>query len=93
MVRWLPGAPRTEDATHPILFAGTLASTKLDKSAVRRNRMRRRSREALRTVLRDEKMPLTLSAQLLLLPRSSSLNTPFPELQADIRAFLRTLHG
>src|SRR5262245_45962504 len=52
-VRWLPGLPyhlaRQPDG--PAVFVGTLASTKLDKSAVGRNRMRRRCREALRLAL------------------------------------------
>jgi ribonuclease P protein component len=94
-IRSLAGAPRHPAATvrSNALYVGTVASTKLDKSAVKRNRMRRRCREALRLLLKetDAQMP---AIQLLLAPRSSSLWAPFPELQADLRAFLRLpLHG
>ena len=93
-IRWLPGHPR-----HPAvnrssegMYVGTLASTKLDKSAVKRNRMRRRCREALRLFLREDQNVPTM--QLLLAPRSSSLSAPFPEIQQDIRAFLSSRsHG
>jgi len=73
------------------LFVGTLASTHLDKSAVKRNRMRRRCREALRLALLAYRLPLTAHVQLLISPRSSSLTCPFPELLEDIRAFLTHL--
>ena len=58
MVRWLPGAPFLErngsgDATALRLYMGTLASTRLHKSAVKRNRMRRRCKEAFRLALKD----------------------------------------
>lgn len=87
-VRWLPGPPR-----HPAvrrdaegIYVGTLASSKLHKSAVKRNRMRRRCREALRITLKTiEKAPTT---QLLIAPRSSSLDTPFMDIQRDIQSFL-----
>lgn len=92
IVRWLAGHPR-----HPAvrrdseaIYVGTLASTKLDKSAVKRNRMRRRCREALRIVLPGMKTPTT---QLLIAPRSTSLSAPFPELQQDIRDFFSRSHG
>ena len=75
----------------PQLLVGTLASTHLDKSAVKRNRMRRRCREALRIVLLAYRLPLTAHVQLLISPRSSSLTCPFPELLEDIRAFLTHL--
>lgn len=94
IVRWLPGPPRSarsakEGAVLSGLFVGTVASTKLSKSAVVRNRMRRRCREALRTeALAREHIPTT---QLLLCPRSASLRSPFPALQEDVRAFFSTL--
>ncbi len=91
MVRWLHGTPRHPAADPAVraLYIGTLASTKLDKSAVRRNRMRRRCREAWRTLLREE--PETFAAQLLIAPRSSSLKAPFADIQADVRQFLHHL--
>ncbi|OGG91278.1 ribonuclease P protein component [Candidatus Kaiserbacteria bacterium RIFCSPLOWO2_12_FULL_53_8] len=71
------------------LFVGTAASTKLDKSAVKRNRMRRRCREALRLAVKPEKtLPL---CQLIIVPRSSSLQCDFEELLKDAKAFLSHL--
>lgn len=91
-VRFVFGHPRHPSArmSSPALYVGTLASAKLDKSAVRRNRMRRRCREALRTALLEWKGELP-SAQLLLSPRSSSLEAPFSDIAADIDRFLRFL--
>lgn len=89
-VHWLPGSPRRSGKIEaPGLYVGTLASTKLHKSAVVRNRMRRRVREALRTIVREH--PVLPSAQLLLRPRSASLSAPFEDIRADVRAFLTLL--
>lgn len=90
-IRWLLGAPR-----HPLVdpqtnavYMGSVASTKLDKSAVKRNRMRRRCREAFRITLKDRsKVP---TVQLLLSPRSSSLKCAFEEIVADVSTFLSAL--
>ncbi len=93
-VRWLEGHPRHPSArpSGPALYVGTIASTKLDKSAVKRNRMRRRCREAFRLIAGSMDIPATL--QLLIAPRSSSLSCPFAELESDARAFLTTVaHG
>ena len=70
------------------VLVGTSASTKLNKSAVKRNRMRRRCREALRVTIKDptKNQKLTtknLRLQLLLQPRSSSLTCDFVELRSD----------
>lgn len=91
LVRMLPGAPRHPAANPalPGIFFGSLASAKLDKSAVRRNRMRRRCREAWRVTLRGYRIPSAY--QLLISPRSSSLKAPFAEIQNDVRRFLSTL--
>ncbi|OGJ54541.1 hypothetical protein A3D11_01730 [Candidatus Peribacteria bacterium RIFCSPHIGHO2_02_FULL_49_16] len=90
VIRWLSGSPRTVSAREARLYVGTVASTKLHKSAVKRNRMRRRCREALRKVVREqEKFP---TCQLLICPRSTSLHAPFVEIENDIRAFLSTFH-
>ncbi|TSC58890.1 MAG: hypothetical protein Greene041619_268 [Candidatus Peregrinibacteria bacterium Greene0416_19] len=95
LVRWQTGAPRhpsVTDPSRPAAYVGTLASARLDKSAVRRNRMRRRCREALRTVLLSiDHIPVPV--QLLLIPRSSSLGASFADLQQDVRAFLARIHG
>jgi RNase P protein component len=53
--------------------------------------MRRRCREAFRIVVRELGEPSALSLQLLLIPRSSSLKCPFPEIQEDVRNFLSTI--
>lgn len=95
LIRWLAGHPRhpSADRASEAIYAGTLASSKLDKSAVRRNRMRRRCREALRVALRTlPAAPWTM--QLLVVPRSSSLEAPFIEIQKDILTFLSSRsHG
>ena len=94
-IRWMAGPPRHPSVRrdHTALYIGTLASTKLDKSAVRRNRMRRRCREALR-ILAGDLTGIPVSLQLLIAPRSSSLGAPFAELQSDLRQFLSTrFHG
>jgi len=71
------------------MYVGMVASTKLHKSAVKRNRMRRRCREALRTVVREHAdLP---TCQLLICPRSSSLDAPYAVLEEDVRAFLSVL--
>ena len=90
VIRWLSASPRTVSGREAGLYVGTVASTKLHKSAVKRNRMRRRCREALRKIVREqEKFP---TCQLLICPRSTSLHAPFVEIENDIRAFLSTLH-
>ena len=90
--RWLPGAPKhlSSEAQHCSIFVGVLASLKLDKSAVKRNRMRRRCREALRLTLKNAPKRCA-SAQLLLLPRSSSLSCDFRELLEDCERLLSSL--
>ena len=94
-VRWLAGDPYhlSSKPAAPELYVGVLSSTKLDKSAVNRNRMRRRCREALRLlVARDPKIAaFPRSLQLLLLPRSSSLGCTFSELSDDLSRFLSSV--
>lgn len=94
MIRWILGAPRRPgiDPAKIALYAGTFASTKLHKSAVQRNRMRRRVREALRMIVKETgDLP---TAQLLVSPRFASLEAPFEDIRSDIRDFLSVLtHG
>jgi len=88
---WLPGPPRhpNVDALRTALYVGTFGSAKLHKSAVVRNRMRRRIREALRVTVRElDKIP---TAQLLLNPRSASLTAPFEDIERDVRTLLTLL--
>lgn len=93
-VYWLPGPLRRpgEEPGKPGLYVGTFASAKLHKSAVARNRMRRRIREALRLALKERtEIP---SAQLLLTPRSASLEASFDDIKHDVSTFLSLLsHG
>ncbi len=88
-MRWLPGPPRTLPKESEGFYVGTFASSKLHKSAVKRNRMRRRCREALRKTVRErEKLP---TVQLLLSPRSPSLTCDFGDVVADVESFLSSL--
>ncbi len=96
--RILFGLPRNlPENTPPSLLVGILTSVRLDKSAVKRNRMRRRCREALRIMLQSKVQTLIpnphpqSSAQLLILPRSSSLSSPFGEILADAKLLLSFL--
>jgi ribonuclease P protein component len=86
-ILWLPGYPYEKKSE---IFAGLQASTKLHKSAVKRNRMRRRCREALRITLRRAQGD-TQNCQLIITPRSSSLSADFAELQKDTEHFLMHL--
>src|SRR3989344_5200373 len=86
-VTYMMGSPRSGMSLG--IFVGTAASTKLDKSAVKRNRMRRRCREALRLAVKEEKTIPT--CQLIIVPRSSSLQCDFAELLKDAQTFLGTI--
>lgn len=90
-IRWMRGAPRRPgvDPQKPGLYVGTFASSKLHKSAVIRNRMRRRCREAMRLELAD--FAKTPTVQLLLSPRIGSLNAPFEDIRSDVKTFLAGL--
>lgn len=90
-IRWMPGAPRHPliDPSEHAVYAGTAASAKLNSSAVKRNRMRRRCREALRIELKNH--PDIATVRLLLCPGHASLDAPFTEIQTDIRRFLSIL--
>ncbi len=100
-VRYLFGAPRTIKSLpqdFATLYCGLLTSIALDKSAVKRNRMRRRCKEALRLVVKAKNNELHLKEisshgifQLLVIPRSSSLSAPFEEVQNDANALLAFL--
>lgn len=94
-VRVLTGAPRHPSvrADRAAVYVGTVISAKLEKSAVKRNRMRRRCREALRLAVQKRQQsgaPFS-NIQLLLLPRSSSLTCDFSDIQNDIETLLSSL--
>ena len=93
-VRWLPGAPPLEPKNRHGLYMGTLASTRLNKSAVKRNRMRRRCKEAFRLTIKnaaEKDSPQKESFQLLVSPRSATLSCAFADIQMDVRRFLSSL--
>lgn len=90
-IRWISGPPKSPniDPAKRALYVGTAASLKLHKSAVKRNRMRRRCREAFRKTVREiEKLPTT---QLLITPRSASLSCDFEDILEDVSRFLEVL--
>jgi len=91
VVRWLSGPPRhpSADPAKRAVYVGTFASTKLHKSAVARNRMRRRCREALRVIVKESEILPTV--QLLIAPRSASLDASFQDIEGDVRTFLSSL--
>lgn len=93
IIRWMSGAPKNPniDPATRAIYAGTYASVRLDKSAVKRNRMRRRCREALRKEVKERDILPTI--QLLMTPRSTSLTCDFAEIQKDISAFLAHISG
>lgn len=97
MIRWLPGSPHHPhvDPSQNALYIGTVTSLRLDKSSVKRNRMRRRCREAFRLTLKDWKdVGPSAPIQLLVIPNSSSLGAPFADIQADVSRFLTQMkHG
>ena len=89
-VRYFGGVPKnhTGIVVSEILL-GIVTSSKLNPSAVERNRMRRRCREALRlTLTQYNDVPV---AQLILLPRSSSLRCDFTELLSEAKLLLSFL--
>lgn len=90
-IRYLQKAPHhpNVDPEQPALYVGTQASAKLHKSAVKRNRMRRRCKEALRTTVAD--MQLKSPVQMILAPKSASLDCDFQEIIGDIEKFMRML--
>ena len=87
-IRYLPFAPKNPniDPETMALYVGTAASIKLHKSAVKRNRMRRRCREALRKIVKEHKNLPTL--QLLITPKAASLDAEFNDINSDVEAFL-----
>lgn len=92
IAKWMFGVPTSLGRAKPLgqgIYLGTFASASLDASAVRRNRMRRRCREALRLTV--EKLPERPSVQLLVTPRAASLDAPFETLLRDAEAFFSHL--
>lgn len=90
-IKWLPSAPKNPnvDPATMAIYVGAAASTKLEKSAVKRNRMRRRCREALRrTVKGYEKLP---TMQLLISPKTASLDCDFDDIISDVDTFLSSV--
>lgn len=91
VIRWLPGRLPSEKArAEGSVYVGSYAGAKLDKSAVNRNRMRRRCKEAFRLALAESAREYPVTC-LLIAPRSSSLQCAFAELQREATAFLSSL--
>jgi ribonuclease P protein component len=87
VIRFAPSYPLLKKEG---MNVGTYAPASLHKSAVKRNRMRRRCREALRIIVKN--MHVTPSIQILLCPRQISLICPFEEIARDIKEFFRYHH-
>ena len=87
----LKGAPMRPgvDPEENAVYLGTFAHGKLHKSAVKRNRARRRMREAFRTAITEHDNLPTM--QLLASPQSSSLDCDFSDIQADVQAVLSSV--
>jgi ribonuclease P protein component len=85
----LPGAPRLSQTPSTGLYLGSFAPSSLNKSAVKRNYMRRRCREALRQTV--EEFAHLPSMQILVSPRIASHSAPFDDILSDAQAFFSTL--
>ncbi len=90
-IKWLRGAPKNPNINPEkmAIYLGTAASLKLDKSAVKRNRVRRRCREGFRRTLKSHKKLPTI--QLLVQPRAASLDCDFDDILRDVDSFLSQL--
>lgn len=74
--------------------AGVIVGTKIAKRAVVRNRLKRRVREALRTLFRDDDRLFRErpGLDMVLLPKQSSLAAPFTVIKKEIHScFSRSL--
>lgn len=74
--------PRYGEAWQPRAVVGIVVSKKTLKSAVARNRVRRRLKEALRT------LPELSACRAILFPNPQVLHVPFTELQDSLRQAL-----
>lgn len=91
VVRWMKGRLPSETARpEGSVYVGSFAGAKLDTSAVTRNRMRRRCKEAFRLALAKTERALPPTC-LLIAPRSSSLDCAFDQLERDATSFLSTI--
>ncbi|MBM3230845.1 ribonuclease P protein component [Candidatus Peregrinibacteria bacterium] len=90
-IRFIMGHPKNLSAPPKpgAFYLGTFASSRLDASAVKRNRMRRRCREALRLSLAQcVGLP---AVQVLMTPRPASMTCDFADIAADAGMFLALL--
>lgn len=86
-IRYVFGVPFNQLSDQPegTVFLGSFASVSLHKHAVKRNRMRRRCKEALiETLKAHQKMP---TVQLLLSPKFSSLESDYDLIKTDMHRF------
>lgn len=87
-LRVTPYRPRYGETWQPRAIVGIVVSKKTLKHAVKRNRVRRRMREALRT------LPQLPACRATLHPTPEVLRVPFTQLQAELsRALTRGLSG
>lgn len=88
IIRYLFGHPFnvvTSPTTPAVVYMGSYAPLALHKHAVKRNRMRRRCREALHAqMVQQQKIP---TVQLLLCPKISSLESDYRLIQTDMSRF------
>lgn len=77
-LRVTPYRPRYGERWQPRAVVGLVVSKKTLKHAVKRNRVRRRMREALRT------LPTLPACRAVIYPTPAALRAPFAQLQAEL---------
>ena len=89
VARLIVGPPknRNTDDFEKGIYLGTYATTRMHKSAVKRNKMRRRCREAIRKNMKEwtKKIP---TVQLLISPKLSSLTCEFSVIDQEAQELL-----
>lgn len=65
----------------------TIVSTKLEKSAVERNKLRRRIYESIRLVLKETQEKEN-KFEIILIPKKSILEAQYPDIEEDIRKII-----
>lgn len=68
--------------TDRVVRVGIVIGVKTAKKAVARNRIRRRTREALRVVLQEH--PLVQGIDMIILPKTTALEAPFEMLKEEM---------
>lgn len=90
IIHYTFGAPATaQESKESTVYVGSFASLRLHKHAVKRNRMRRRCKEAVRLALAPVQKIATV--QLLISPKPSSLDSDYSLLFKDAQSFIQFL--